>query len=370
MLLKQVSILFYMKLKLILAYSILIIFSSCSDKSITYKIPNFKDQYHFDNIKIEKSYSDKKLCRNTNYDVENIVPDKIYDSYPDLDSFLRDNKTLSFIVLKSDSILYEKYFYDTLKHPTTPSFSISKSIVSSLLGIAIENGYIDNIDEPVTNYIPELQDFNDITLEMLLNMCSGLDCDGFMKTANIYFSTDLKEIVKDYYIEKEPGSEYSYENINTLLLCMAIERATNTNIATYLENEVWQKAGMSHDASWSVDCKENNQVKGFCGINAAPIDLVHFGNIYLHNGLYNGKQIIPAEWVRESFSKYNRHKDEDGYYYSYSWRITERNAYVAVGFMGQYVYIYPSKDVVIVRTGESYDTFDWIQFIEDIVDNL
>ena len=151
---------------------------------------------------------------------------------------------------------------------------------------------------------------------------------------------------------------------------MVIERATDNNIATYLENEVWQKAGMSHDATWSVDCRENNQVKGFCGINAAPIDLAIFGSIYLHDGFYNGKQIIPRKWVKESFTKYNKLKDEDGYYYSYSWRITNKNAYVAVGFMGQYVYVYPDKDLVIVRTGESYGNFDWIDYIEGIAELL
>lgn len=349
-----------MKTKLLLLIIISIFISSCDNKSLTYKIPDFQDQYFFDNIKIEKGKYPNNFHRGSATTLDNY----------DLDSFLEEHKTLSFIIIKDDSVLYERYFYDTLQHPTTPIFSISKSFVSSLLGIAIEKGYIKSIKEPITNYIPEFYNLESITLEMLLNMCSGLDCDGFMKVANIYFSTDLKGLINNYYIEKKPGKEYNYQNINTLLICMAIERATDTNIVTFLEKEVWQKAGMTHDATWSVDSKDNNQVKGFCGINAAPIDLAKFGCIYLHEGFYNGNQIVPKEWVKESFTKYNKLKDEDGYYYSYSWRITDKNAYVAVGFLGQYVYIYPAKNIVVVRTGESYNNFNWIDYIEEITELL
>lgn len=338
-----------------------VIISSCGNKSLSYKIPDFRDQYFFDCVKIEKGENS-----NSFYKGDSSV---FYDDI-DLDIFLEENKTLSFIIIRNDSVLYERYFYDTLRHPTTPTFSISKSFVSSLLGIAIEEGYIGNIKDPITNYIPELQDFKDITLEMLLNMCSGLDCDGIMKDANIYFSTDLKKLINDYHIDRDPGKEYEYQNVNTLLLCMAIERAIGTDISVFLEKEVWQKAGMSYDATWSVDSKQHNQVKGFCGINAAPIDLAKFGSIYLHDGYYNGNQIIPRQWVRESFCKYNKLKDKDGYYYSYSWRITNANAFVAVGFLGQYVYIDPAKSLVIVRTGESYNSFNWIDFIEKMARHL
>lgn len=345
-----------MKTKLLLLIAATAIISSCSDRQLSYKIPGFKDQYYFDYVKIEKAKSHDDFFKGN---------EDIFDDV-DLDLFLEENKTLSFIIIRNDSVLYEKYFYDTLRHPTTPTFSISKSFVSSLLGIAIEEGYIKNIKDPITDYIPELCDFEDITLEMLLNMCSGLDCDGFMKVPNIYFSSDLRNLVNDYYICKKPGMEYSYQNINTLLLCMAIERAVDVDLVAFFEKEFWQKAGMSHDATWSVDSKTNNQVKGFCGINAAPIDLARFGCIYLYDGFYNGNQIVPKEWVKESFTKYNKFKDEDGYYYSYSWRITDNNAYVAVGFMGQYVYVNQDKNVVVVRTGESYDNFNWIDFIEEL----
>lgn len=351
-----------MKTKLYFLVVILLItfISSCNSNILSYRIPNFKDQYIFDNIKITKGDSVTCLHRGTT---------SLFDEI-DFDSFLYDNKTLSFIIMRNDSVLYERYFYDTLRHPTTPIFSISKSFVSMLLGIAMEDGYIKDINEPITNYIPELNELNEITLEMLLNMCSGMNSGGVLKSANIYFSKNLKETIMDYNVKKEITAQYSYDNINTLLLCIAIERATGTNIATYLESEVWHKAGMSRDATWSVDSKEHNQVKGFCGINAAPIDLVRFGSIYLHNGFYNGNQIVPQKWVEESFTKYNKHKDENGHYYSYSWRITNKDAYVAVGLMGQYVYIYPDKNIVVVRTGVSYDTFDWIEFIEKVTSYL
>lgn len=351
-----------MKTKLYIStIAVLILMTSCGNKSFTYTIPSFNDQYLFDYVKIEKSDNPRLFNRKAFYDDE---------EYSDMDCFLENNKTLSFIVIRNDSILYERYFYDTLTHPKTPVFSISKSIVSALLGIAIEEGFIKSIKEPITNYIPELHDFKDITLEMLLNMCSGLDYGGIMKEANIYFSTNLRELIKDYYIDKRPGREYSYENINTLLLCIAIENATGTDIATFLENEIWQKAGMEYDASWSVDSKENNQAKGFCGINAAPIDLARFGSIYLHNGFYNGYQIIPQEWIKESLTKYNKHKDENGHYYSYSWRIINDDAFVAVGLMGQYIYVNTEKNIVVVRTGQSYDKFNWIDYIEEMTELL
>lgn len=339
---------------------------SCGDKSITYKIPGMDDQYYFDDIKIHKGENIHNMARTETVSLDIPLCYDKSDSYTDFNTFLKDNNTLSFIIMKNDSIIYEEYFYDTLRHPRTPIFSITKSFVSTLLGIAIDEGFIESIEDPITNYIPDLYPFKDITLEMLLNMHSGLDCNMIMKDAEIYFSKDLDKHIEKYYIKDGYDSRFKYMNVNTLLLSIAIENACGINLAEYLEDKLWQRAGMSKDASWSVDCKEHNQVKGFCGINAAPIDLVRFGSLYLNEGYYNGDQIIPKEWIKESFKKQNKLKDDDGRYYSYSWRITEHGSLVAVGFLGQYVYIDPEKKMVIVRTGESYDNFDWIEFMEKI----
>lgn len=287
-----------------------------------------------------------------------------------LESFLVKKRTLSFLILRNDTLIFERYYYDTVQYPVIPTFSISKSFVSTLIGIALDEVFFNSLNEPITYYVPELDsNYRNITLQMLLDMRSGLDCHGFINgVPRIYFSKDLNKDINNYYLRNKPGSEFNYLNINTLLLTIALENATSTNTANYLEAKIWKPLGMANPATWNVD--DTGQIKGFTGLNASPMDLIRFGNLILKNGVYNGQQLIPYNWLTECMTIHNDSKDNNGYHYSYSWRITDKGNYAATGLLGQYIFIVPSKNIVIVRTGDSFSHFNWIQFLEILSETL
>lgn len=357
------------KLLLIASFSLLL--SSCHVENIlSYKIPDINDQYYFDKIDIDCSDNPSFIPKDT-ISIPPLPEEYHRILYNNtLESFLTQKNTLSFLILRNDTLIFERYYYDTIQYAVTPVFSISKSIISSLVGIALEEGDLKSINDPITYYIPELGGkYSDITLQMLLDMRSGLDCHGFINgVPKIYFSKDLKKVLFDYYLEHKPGTYYEYENVNTLLLTMALENATSTNTADYLETKIWKPLGMSNQATWNID--DTGQIKGFTGLNAAPIDLIRFGNLILNNGMHNGKQLIPFNWITQCMTVHNDSKDDDGYNYSYSWRLTEKGNYAAVGMLGQYIFVEPSKNIVIVRTGEALSYFDWIEFFETLSEDL
>lgn len=366
----------FMKPKIFLPIIILSMasFFSCQSlRILKYNVPDVNDKYVFDNIEIQ---CNEKLCfldsiDNINIDIPDCYNKKRYNN--DFDSFLEDKKTFAFIMIKNDSILYERYFEGMNQDSILPSFSISKSFVSAMIGVAINENYINSVEDIVTQYIPKLKGscFDKVTLEMLLNMHSGLKTDGFLDgVPRIYYSTNLENEIMKYYYSDDCTKIYNYQNINTLLLTMALENATGMNPAEYLEKKIWQLAGMSHDATWSVDSKEYNCVKGFCGINATPVDLAMFGRLYLKNGRFGNTQIIPEEWVKESLTINNDSKDDNGHFYSYHWRITKSGGFAALGLLGQCIYVYPPKEIVIVRMGGSLSNFDWIRFLEDVALSL
>ncbi len=293
------------------------------------------------------------------------------------DSFLEKHKTLAFLVIKNDTIVYEEYYRDYDSSSVIPSFSVSKVFVSALLGIAIQNGCIESVHDSISKYIPELQHkgFDQLSLLNLLNMRSGLDfkeayTTPFADMAKYYYGQNLKKYVSKLTVEEKPGARYNYQSVNTLLLGIAIENACNKRLPELLSDEIWSKIGTSYNASWSVDSKKHHTTKAFCCINATPKDFGKFGSLYLHEGNWNGEQIIPSEWVKRSTTIQNDSRDSQGYPYAYQWRVLKSGSYFAKGVLGQYIYINPTKKVVIVRMGKSTDDINWPRFFESLLPQL
>lgn len=329
------------------------------------------------------------------------LPDSISISkkrYP-LDAALEKSGTVAFLIIRNDSILYERYFKGYEENSIVPSFSVAKSYTSALVGIAIQEGYIKSIKDPITRYLPELNPkyFDAVTIEHLLNMRSGIDfnesyINPFGHVAKFYYGRNIPKYITKLKTEKAPDTEFNYISICPQLLGMAVERTTGKSLSQYLQEKIWQPLGMEHDASWSLDSRKHHATKAFCCLNARAHDFAKFGRLYLHNGQWNGQQIVPEAWVKASTTFTN---DLNGYLYSYQWwhnRITVAdngqtvtglhqkrtftnkegvtNKYIvtpsgdfyAEGILGQFIYVYPEKNIIMVRLGKKYGSIGWARF--------
>lgn len=270
----------------------------------------------------------------------------------DSDSFekyLTDNHTVAFLIIKNDTIQYEKYFNNYTEESIVASFSMAKSVTSILIGCAIDDGLIKSVEEPVTNYIPELKKngFEKVTIKHLLQMTSGLDfnesyVNPFGDAAAVYYGRNLRRKIEKMKLKSEPGKKFEYVSGNTQLLGLVLERALKTKTITeYLQEKLWKPLGMEYDASWSLDKKKNGLEKTFCCLNARARDFAKIGRLYLNKGNWNGEQLVPKEWVEES----TRTDTSEGgaSYYKYQWWIPSQTGdFMAEGILGA-VYLCESR---------------------------
>lgn len=284
-----------------------------------------------------------------------------------LDTFLADTGTLAFLVIQNDTVIYERYFKSNQHDSIVTSFSVAKSFDSALIGMAIQEGYIKSVDDPITDYIPELAErdprFKDIHIRHLLMMASGLRYNtdrpiSFGDDNLTYEFDDLRHLaLTETEVMEKPGQTFLYNNYNPLLLGLILERATGRPVTTYLQEKLWTPLGMEYDGSWSLDDEKPGFEKMESGINARAIDFAKFGRLYLNRGNWEGTQILPADWVVASVRD-NGLIQNASIYYGYMWWGENCNPnsqdYFAVGNLGQFIYISPSKNMIIVRNGESY----------------
>ena len=320
-----------------------------------------------------------------------------------LDDFLRSTGTTAFIVIQNDTVLYEEYFNDYTRDSINTSFSMSKSVTSALVGIAHDEGLIKSIDEPITNYIPELkaEGFEKITIKHLLTMSSGLRHTWgnapWHDSVRSYFSTDLRKLILESKIVEEAGKRFYYSNGNTQLLGLILERVTGKSASKYLEEKIWKNLGMEYSASWSMDSERSGFELMAAGLNARAIDFAKLGRLFLNEGRWNGKRLVSEKWVAESTAidsapttasdakqRYYTVAEEDilyqffnldGGHYSYSWYgySTEAGDYdfFAFGILGQFIYVSPRKKLIIVRCGKEWGLVDWWPAIfRDMADKI
>jgi CubicO group peptidase (beta-lactamase class C family) len=279
--------------------------------------------------------------------------------------YLEASGTTAFLVIHDDELVYERYFNGYNERSLNTSFSMAKSFASALVGVAIDEGHIKSVDEPITNYIPELLEkdkrFRSITIRHLLTMTSGIkyeeggdlpwseDADD----TKTYYATDLRELALNCQIEGEPGEYFEYNNYNPLLVGMILERATGMPVSHYMEAKLWKPAGMEADASWSLDSKEDGFEKMESGVNARARDFARFGMLFAKEGNLRGKQLISRGWVKES-TRADTNTDPSLDYQYFWWVNTPegKNHFSARGNYGQYIYVAPEKDLVIVRLGK------------------
>lgn len=295
-----------------------------------------------------------------------------YDSF---ESYMKANKTLSFLVIRNDTVLYDWYHDKMDSASMFTTFSMAKSFVGLLIGIAIEEGKINSVNDPITKYIPEFKNpgFEKVTIQHLLNMESGIEFkesyfNPFGHIAKYYYGRKILNYVPKLKIEEEPGKGFNYKSLDTQLLGLIIERATQTKLATYLELKIWRKLGMEFPATWSTDSKKGDTEKAFCCLNARVHDFAKIGRLMLNEGVYNGEQIVPKNWIRSSMKRDNGYQG-----YANQWWIlrTDEHELMAQGILGQYLYINPAKNIIIVRMGKNWGKeVNWWTIFSEVTRNL
>lgn len=282
------------------------------------------------------------------------------------DKLLEDNKTVAFLIIKNDTLQYEKYFKGYDQESIIPSFSMAKSVTSILIGCAIDDGLIKSVEEPIINYIPELEKngFEKVTIKHLLQMTSALDFsesyfNPFGEAASFYYGRNLKHEISKLKLKGQPGQKFEYVSGNTQLLGFVLERSLKGKTVTqYFQEKIWTPLEMEYDASWSIDKKKDGTEKTFCCLNARARDFAKIGRLYLNKGNWNGKQIVSQKWV-ETSTKAETANGSTGEY-QYQWWLPSANGdFMAAGILGQYIYVNPAKNTVIVRMGKDNGSVNW-----------
>ncbi len=268
--------------------------------------------------------------------------------------YFKKNKTEAYLIIRNDSICYEQYWdgYSDTSH--TNSFSSAKSIVSILTGRAISEGKIKSVHEKVSDFIPSFNKGMDtlLTIEDLLTMGSGINFNEnylspFGYPAKAYYGTNLMKLTLSYHVKSNPGKKFEYFSGNTTLLGYIVTKATGEKLADYASEKLWQPMGAEEPAYWSLD-KKGGMEKAYCCFNSNAHDFARLGKLYLDSGRWNGKQLVPQEYVIASITPKLVN------YYGYQWWITHCGKHYvpyAAGLFGQYVYVIPDENMIVVRLG-------------------
>lgn len=265
----------------------------------------------------------------------------------------KDLGTVAYLIIKNDSIFYEWYAEDYTKNSKTNSFSMAKSITTSLLGKAIMDGHIKSLDQPVSDFYEEFKG-SKTTVGDLSSMASGLDwvesyTSPFSITARANYDDDLAATILDQNVVNAPGKKFEYLSGSTQLLGMVIQKATNIPLAKYLSTSFWQPLGTSENALWQLDDSDNRLAKTFCCISSNARDFSRFGKLYKDHGRWKGKQILDSTFVARATTP--RFEGEP---YGYGFWISDyldKDIFLMRGILGQYVICIPEDNLIITRLG-------------------
>lgn len=310
----------------------------------------------------------------------------------DWQAYLARQGTQAFIVVRDGVLVDEHYLNGTRPDDIVTSFSVAKSFTSALVGIAIAKGLIGSIDDPITDYLPELGARDPrlaaITVGNLLRMASGLE---FRASRPLLLNGD--DALTTYYpdqralalqhprYQEAPASRFSYNKLHPQLLGLILERTTGMSVTEFLQTTLWDPLGMEYAGSWSTDSRASGFEKMETGINGRAVDFAKLGQLYLDGGRVGETQVVPESWVRASTEPYVP-AGADYYgpyfsslpgraYYGLMWwgfaRADGSYDFAAEGDKGQFIYVSPSRRLVIVRHGTAYGipSATWLKLFYD-----
>lgn len=310
-----------------------------------------------------------------------------------LSLFLEENNSTAFMVVHNDNIVFEQYYNGYNRNSINTSFSSVKSIGSLLIGIAIDEGYIESEAQSIADYISELKDtaFEDITIKDLLLMRSNIQYEEgglwFGDDAKTYYLPDLRELaINQIKINQGYEGSFHYNNYHPLLLGIILERSTGQSVSGFLEEKLWKKLGTEYNASWSLDSNKSGFEKMESGLNFRTIDFIKVGSMLLNKGKWNGEEIVSEDWINKSliapFPINNEEYKNSGLWdtgigYQYMWYSFENKKgshdIFAYGKFGQILYISPENNIVIARNGINEGEIDWkvwVNVLRDVADAI
>jgi len=285
----------------------------------------------------------------------------------DVDTYLARNRTTGLLILKGDTILVERYQYDRKPSDRMASYSMAKTFVGMLIGIALAEGTIRSLDDTAATYVAELKDtpYGETPLRHLLTMSSGVrfievysgsdDVFTLGRLSVLGESAGGAETVMPFRTrERPPGERFSYASAETQVLGLVLRAATGKPLAEYLSERIWQPMGAESDGSWLID--RGGYEAAFFGINATVRDYARFGMLLANDGALGGGQIIPAAWVRAATSPAGKQFEPGrtnmlfGYGYQ-TWTLPgNEREFVARGLRGQAIFVAPKSKIVMVHT--------------------
>ncbi|MDB5014164.1 MAG: Serine hydrolase [Daejeonella sp.] len=363
--------------------------SSCKVfKPLLYNVPDEKDGKRFPYRVVHSSDSDAvfhfKTTTDTLPEFRNLKIDNrsINSTGVTLGEFVKLHRTLSFLIIRNDSILYQYYAKDLSPETRVSSFSISKAYVAMLIGIAIQEKLIKGVDQPITDFITEWKDkkgYQFITVKNLLKHTSGLKFTTSMVNvlsdqSQFYYMNGLRQRVLNAQIAQQPGLHFEYQSENTCLLGLILERVTGKSLSAYLEEKIWKPIGTEAPAYWSTDSDDSTAIeKSFCCLNARTVDYAKFARLLLRSGNWEGKQLVTQHWIKEATTGTSENGGKITYGYGMGLGPKAYGSFFPAGLYGQFLYVYPKKNIIIVRFGNStvpYVPDYWKEVMLQIIDQL
>jgi len=297
---------------------------------------------------------------------------------PEFDSDFNKYKTVAFIVIQHKKIILEQYWYNYTPLNMSNSFSMSKSIISLLIGCAITDGYIKSVDQPVSDFLPEWTSYDGkvLTIKNLLTMSAGVQWDEsysslFSKTTEAYYGKDLWKLVLTEKLIEKPGVRFNYQSGVSQILAFLLQKATDKTISDYASEKIWTPIQAEEDALWSLDRKDGNE-KAYCCFNTNARDFARFGQLILNKGMWDDEQVVDSNYIRDATTpatwlKFTRRLRTGETvlrdpvpctFYGYQfWILNYQGLKISYmkGLLGQYIFAIPELDAVIVRLGKKRD---------------
>lgn len=303
----------------------------------------------------------------------------------ELDAFMSSRGTTALLVVHDGRLIDERYYHGYTRDSLFKTFSISKSVLSALVGIAQAEGVL-RISDPLSAHI----DFKDngalaaVTLEQLADNVSGFQYRRgnapWKEQPRMYYTADVRAFLERTKLVRTPGTKFEAEELSPLLLGYALERALlrkypGMTLSRYAEERLWQPMGAAHAALWNVDRETDGLEKTESGFAARAVDMARFGLLYLNGGAVGGRQVIPREWVSATVTPPAANAPNnlgDSFHRKLWWGVIKPQRvqidFYANGHFGQRVYVSPDKRLVLVRMGKDSAGVNWTALLGRIAD--
>ena len=312
-------------------------------RALTHLLPKI-DQYPIFENRVVKAGSPRPWELSEAYNTKSI-PERYLPRFEELG-------TVAYVIIQDNRLLFEQYWEDYSPESHSNSFSMAKSIVSLAIGCAIDDGFIRDVDQPVSDFFPEFKGYDGkaLTLRHLLTMSAGVDFDEaysspFSPTTQLYYGDDVQEIAFGMKEIDEPGVNFIYQSGVTQLLGFIVEKATGEKLSDYVSRKLWTPMHAEESALWSLDRKDGME-KAYCCFNSNARDFARFGLFMLGGGMAGGKAVLPDDWIGMATTKRAETGDPE-YGYGYQWWTFNDGSYTARGIFGQGIFIDPARRLVI-----------------------